>query len=124
MSNSEFKTNLLKYAGINYDTHVMIFPGNITCDNLIGNTQGNVIAQLPAVGSMDLRGNVIGAYANVDNLIGTNAVIGGNATPSADDVSAVITAAGGESDAERAAALITELEGKDINELIASGKYK
>lgn len=51
-------------------------------------------------------------------------VIGGNATPSAADVSAVITAAGGESDAERVGALITELEGKDINELIAAGKYK
>ena len=49
-------------------------------------------------------------------------VIGGNATPSADDLSSVITAAGGEFDGDRAAALIAELEGKDIHELIAAGK--
>ena len=48
-------------------------------------------------------------------------VLGGNATPSADDVTAVITASGGEVDADKLAALITDLEGKDIHELLAKG---
>ena len=48
-------------------------------------------------------------------------VIGGNATPSAEDVAAVITSVGGEADDARIASLLTELEGKDIHELIAAG---
>ena len=48
-------------------------------------------------------------------------VLGGNVTPSADDVTAVITASGGEVDADKLAALITDLEGKDIHELLAKG---
>ncbi len=50
--------------------------------------------------------------------------IGGNATPSAEDITNVVTAAGGEADADRIAALLAELEGKDINELIAAGETK
>ncbi len=46
-------------------------------------------------------------------------VIGGNATPSAEQVSAVITAAGGEADQASLDALIADLEGKDIHELLA-----
>ena len=46
-------------------------------------------------------------------------VLGGNATPSAEQVSAVITAAGGEADEAALATLIGDLEGKDIHELLA-----
>lgn len=48
-------------------------------------------------------------------------VLGGNATPSADDVTAVITAAGGEVDSDKLTALLGDLEGKDIHELLAKG---
>ncbi len=51
-------------------------------------------------------------------------VIGGNATPSAEDITNVVTSAGGEADAERIASLLAELEGKDIHELIAAGETK
>lgn len=51
-------------------------------------------------------------------------VIGGNAAPTAEDVTTALGAAGVEVDAERLATLITELEGKDINELIELGSKK
>ena len=41
--------------------------------------------------------------------------IGGNASPSADDVKKVLSAVGIEADDERLEKLISELEGKDIN---------
>ncbi|EOA86414.1 60S acidic ribosomal protein P2 [Exserohilum turcicum] len=50
--------------------------------------------------------------------------LGGNTSPSADDVKAVLSAVGIEADDERLNKLISELEGKDINELIASGSEK
>ena len=50
--------------------------------------------------------------------------VGGNAKPTVEDVSNVLSQAGIETDAERIAALFTELEGKDINELVALGKAK
>jgi large subunit ribosomal protein LP2 len=49
-------------------------------------------------------------------------VLGGNATPTAEDVTNVITAAGGEVDEEKLAKLIADLEGKDIHELLAKGE--
>lgn len=49
-------------------------------------------------------------------------VLGGNATPSAADVTSVITACGGEVDEEQLGHLMEELEGKDIGELVAKGK--
>ena len=51
-------------------------------------------------------------------------VIGGNAAPTAEDVTNALAAAGVEVDAERLATLISELAGKDINELIEMGKEK
>eukprot|EP00591_Stephanopyxis_turris_P002569 CAMPEP_0195516846 /NCGR_PEP_ID=MMETSP0794_2-20130614/8865_1 /TAXON_ID=515487 /ORGANISM="Stephanopyxis turris, Strain CCMP 815" /LENGTH=117 /DNA_ID=CAMNT_0040645547 /DNA_START=118 /DNA_END=471 /DNA_ORIENTATION=- len=48
-------------------------------------------------------------------------VLGGNKTPSAADVSAALSAVGVESDSERLGALIEDMEGKDIDELLASG---
>ena len=51
-------------------------------------------------------------------------VAGGNATPSADDVKTLLGAVGIETTEERLTALLTELEGKDVNELIALGREK
>ncbi|RLV91787.1 60S acidic ribosomal protein P2-B [Spathaspora sp. JA1] len=51
-------------------------------------------------------------------------VQGGNASPAAADISAVLEAAGIESEESRISALLSELEGKDINELIAEGNTK
>jgi large subunit ribosomal protein LP2 len=43
--------------------------------------------------------------------------IGGNASPSAGDVKKVLSAVGIEADDERLEKLISELEGKDVNEV-------
>jgi large subunit ribosomal protein LP2 len=51
-------------------------------------------------------------------------VSGGNATPSANDVKTLLSSVGVEVVDERLQELITELEGKDVNELIALGKEK
>lgn len=51
-------------------------------------------------------------------------VAGGNATPSAEDVSALLSTVGIETTEERLTALLTELEGKNVNELIALGREK
>jgi len=48
----------------------------------------------------------------------------GGKSGSADEISAVITAAGGEPNEEQIATLVGELDGKDINELLASGAGK
>ena len=50
--------------------------------------------------------------------------LGGNTSPSAADVKAVLESVGIEADDERLDQLISELKGKDINELIASGSAK
>jgi ribosomal protein L12E/L44/L45/RPP1/RPP2 len=50
--------------------------------------------------------------------------IGGNASPSAADVSKVLAAVGIDADESRLDTLISELKGKDINELIAEGSSK
>ena len=49
---------------------------------------------------------------------------GGNASPSAKDITALLESVGIEVESERVAALIAELEGKDIQELIAEGTEK
>jgi large subunit ribosomal protein LP2 len=49
-------------------------------------------------------------------------VVGGNAAPSAADVIKVIVAAGGEADEAQIAALLGDLEGKSIHELLAKGE--
>lgn len=43
--------------------------------------------------------------------------LGGNTAPTADDVKAVLESVGVEADQERLDKLISELEGKDINEV-------
>ncbi|KJZ73049.1 60S acidic ribosomal protein P2 [Hirsutella minnesotensis 3608] len=50
--------------------------------------------------------------------------LGGNESPSAKDIKKVLSAVGIEADDERLNQLISELEGKDINEIIASGSEK
>lgn len=43
--------------------------------------------------------------------------LGGNTSPSASDIKNVLSSVGAEADDERLAALLKELEGKDINEV-------
>ncbi|KAJ4372371.1 60S acidic ribosomal protein P2 [Neocucurbitaria cava] len=50
--------------------------------------------------------------------------LGGNTSPSASDVKTVLESVGIEADDERLEKLISELEGKDINELITEGSSK
>ena len=50
--------------------------------------------------------------------------LGGNTAPSAADVKKVLSAVGIEADDERLSKLISELEGKDVNALIAEGSSK
>ncbi|RDA96281.1 hypothetical protein CP533_1668 [Ophiocordyceps camponoti-saundersi (nom. inval.)] len=50
--------------------------------------------------------------------------LGGNDSPSAKDVKEVLSSVGLEADDERLKTLLSELKGKDINELISSGSEK
>ncbi|KAI1063016.1 60S acidic ribosomal protein P2 [Fusarium irregulare] len=50
--------------------------------------------------------------------------LGGNTSPSAADVKAVLESVGIEADEERLNTLISELEGKDIQQLVAEGSEK
>ncbi|SPO04241.1 probable 60S acidic ribosomal protein P2 [Cephalotrichum gorgonifer] len=50
--------------------------------------------------------------------------LGGNTSPSASDIEKVLSSVGIESDSERVEKLLSELEGKDISELVAEGSSK
>ncbi|KAE9373222.1 ribosomal protein 60S [Stipitochalara longipes BDJ] len=50
--------------------------------------------------------------------------LGGNSSPSAKDVKGVLESVGIEADDERLSTLISELKGKDIQELITEGSSK
>ncbi|GIJ98702.1 60S acidic ribosomal protein P2 [Aspergillus viridinutans] len=50
--------------------------------------------------------------------------LAGNTSPSAEDVKAVLSSVGIDADEERLNKLIAELEGKDLQELIAEGSAK
>ena len=50
--------------------------------------------------------------------------VGGNTQPTSEDITNVLSQAGIESDPERLAALLAELDGKDINQSIALGRAK
>ncbi|EME50007.1 hypothetical protein DOTSEDRAFT_68758 [Dothistroma septosporum NZE10] len=50
--------------------------------------------------------------------------LGGNTSPSAGDIKEVLSAVGIEAEEERLSTLLSELEGKDINELISEGSAK
>jgi len=52
------------------------------------------------------------------------AVLGGNASPSADDISAIISSVGIDIDKEKLDKVISELSGKSVEELIAEGSKK
>ncbi|XP_042068234.1 60S acidic ribosomal protein P2B-like [Salvia splendens] len=52
------------------------------------------------------------------------AVLGGNASPSADDISNILASVGAECDQERVQLLLSQVAGKDITELIAAGREK
>ena len=49
-------------------------------------------------------------------------VLGGNENPTADDVSKALASVGVESDSEQLNKMISELEGKDLSEVLASGE--
>jgi large subunit ribosomal protein LP2 len=51
-------------------------------------------------------------------------VLGGNATPSKADIEKALSAVGIESDDTRLSALMKEMEGKDLNELVTAGKER
>ncbi|OJK03677.1 ribosomal protein P2 [Aspergillus brunneoviolaceus CBS 621.78] len=50
--------------------------------------------------------------------------LAGNASPSAEDIKSVLSSVGIDADEERLTKLISELEGKDLQELIAEGATK
>ncbi|EXB53716.1 60S acidic ribosomal protein P2B [Morus notabilis] len=52
------------------------------------------------------------------------AVLGGNTSPSAGDLKDILSSVGVEPDEGRIQLLLTEVKGKDITELIASGREK
>ncbi|XP_020590134.1 60S acidic ribosomal protein P2-2-like [Phalaenopsis equestris] len=52
------------------------------------------------------------------------AVLGGNSNPSAHDVKFILESVGAEADDGRIEFLLSEVKGKDITELIASGREK
>ncbi|KAF3441695.1 hypothetical protein FNV43_RR15610 [Rhamnella rubrinervis] len=52
------------------------------------------------------------------------AVLGGNTSPSAHDIKNILSSVGAEADDDRIEFLLSEVKGKDITELIASGREK
>ncbi|TKY53064.1 60S acidic ribosomal protein P2B [Spatholobus suberectus] len=52
------------------------------------------------------------------------AVLGGNASPSADDIKEILGCVGAEADDDRIEQLLSEVKGKDIVEVIAAGREK
>ncbi|PUZ65749.1 hypothetical protein GQ55_3G249800 [Panicum hallii var. hallii] len=52
------------------------------------------------------------------------AVLGGNTSPTADDVKNILESVGAEADEEKLDFLLTELKDKDITEVIAAGREK
>ncbi|KAE8660361.1 60S acidic ribosomal protein P2-1 [Hibiscus syriacus] len=52
------------------------------------------------------------------------AVLGGNASPSADELKNILGSVGAEADDDRIELLLAEVKGKDITELIACGREK
>ncbi|XWS55975.1 hypothetical protein CRYUN_Cryun09bG0046600 [Craigia yunnanensis] len=52
------------------------------------------------------------------------AILGGNTCPSADDLKVILGSVGAEAENERIQLLLSEVKGKDITELIASGREK
>lgn len=51
------------------------------------------------------------------------AVLGGNKSPSKDDITKILSSVGIEVDGEKLSKVVTELKGKSIDELIAQGLF-
>ncbi|KAL8027428.1 hypothetical protein ABFX02_14G094700 [Erythranthe guttata] len=52
------------------------------------------------------------------------AVLGGNASPSDDDLKNILSSVGADADQDKIELLLSQIKGKDITELIASGREK
>ncbi|KAI7756632.1 hypothetical protein M8C21_021383 [Ambrosia artemisiifolia] len=52
------------------------------------------------------------------------ALLGGNTTPTADDLKNILCSVGADTDEDKIELLLAEVKGKDITELIASGREK
>ncbi|GMY25151.1 60S acidic ribosomal protein P2-like [Fagus crenata] len=52
------------------------------------------------------------------------AVLGGNTTPTADDIKNILGSVGAEADDDMIELLLSQVKGKDITELIAAGREK
>ncbi|KAI3523313.1 hypothetical protein L1887_01374 [Cichorium endivia] len=52
------------------------------------------------------------------------ALLGGNTSPSAEDLKSILGSVGADADEDRIALLLSEVKGKDITELIACGREK
>ncbi|KAJ7237873.1 hypothetical protein O6H91_Y444200 [Diphasiastrum complanatum] len=52
------------------------------------------------------------------------ALLGGNPSPSAEDIKAILGSVGAEAEEDRVSYFLGELEGKDINEVICFGREK
>ncbi|KAK4582889.1 hypothetical protein RGQ29_025882 [Quercus rubra] len=52
------------------------------------------------------------------------AVLGGNTTPSAEDIKNILGSVGAEADDDKIELLLSQVKGKDITELIAAGREK
>ena len=52
------------------------------------------------------------------------AVLGGNNSPAAGDITKILSSVGIEADSDRVSALLKALEGKDLNEVITAGLEK
>mmetsp|Transcript_4082 Transcript_4082/g.7263 ORF Transcript_4082/g.7263 Transcript_4082/m.7263 type:complete len:109 (-) Transcript_4082:312-638(-) len=52
------------------------------------------------------------------------AVLGGNANPSAEDINKILSSVGVEADSERVSKLVSELQGKSVEEILAAGTQK
>ncbi|KAL7084845.1 hypothetical protein ACP275_14G246900 [Erythranthe tilingii] len=52
------------------------------------------------------------------------AVLGGNTSPSAEDLKSILASVGADADEEKLEILLSQVKGKDITELIASGREK
>ncbi|KAL3628016.1 hypothetical protein CASFOL_028118 [Castilleja foliolosa] len=52
------------------------------------------------------------------------AVLGGNSAPSADNLKDILASVGADADDEKIELLLSQVKGKDITELIASGREK
>eukprot|EP01123_Difflugia_compressa_P014085 TRINITY_DN69_c0_g1_i3.p1 TRINITY_DN69_c0_g1~~TRINITY_DN69_c0_g1_i3.p1 ORF type:complete len:117 (-),score=53.21 TRINITY_DN69_c0_g1_i3:46-396(-) len=52
------------------------------------------------------------------------AKLGGKENPTESDITSILEAAGVEADSEKISKLLSELEGKDLNEVLAAGRAK